>query len=346
MAASPVAPGAPVPPAEGLGGLAPQTRSHRRLMIGAGVLVGLGLLALVLALFNVGPDWIDGIGAVAVTTSLAAALGVRTNGQPVVAAGAALALGVSAVVSGMPALATGAALLTCVFGGVYAVMATVPAVTFVATAREVVWATLLSAVVALAALGFAPTTNLVAFEVAALLLAVVLVMAVVYRLGAGLHGLGRRGSVAVGVGFLLLGGAVAYTELLRRFGAPGTTESVLEFVEAVRARFYAFPRPLVVVLGVPALAWGAHLRARRRQGWWVTGFGVAATVPVATSLIGADASVLGALVRAGYSLVLGLLLAWALIWLDLRLTGPRGAGARRVEEAAAHRPEPSRWSPL
>ena len=39
------------------------------------------------------------------------------------------------------------------------------------------------------------------------------------------------------------------------------------------------------MLGVPALAWGVHMRARRRQGWWVCAFGVAATVPVANSLV-------------------------------------------------------------
>src|SRR3954452_12070226 len=34
----------------------------------------------------------------------------------------------------------------------------------------------------------------------------------------------------------------------------------------------AFPRPIEAVLGVPALAWGCHMRARRRQGWWLCAF--------------------------------------------------------------------------
>ena len=40
-----------------------------------------------------------------------------------------------------------------------------------------------------------------------------------------------------------------------------------------------------VALGVPALVWGTHMRARRRQGWWVCAFGVGATAPIAQLLV-------------------------------------------------------------
>lgn len=310
-------------------------------------LVGLaGLGALVAAVLGVGPDWVDGAGSVAVVTAMAWALASRTDGQRWLSALVALLLGGAAVATGNAVLSTGAAVMTCVVGGVFAVMATVPAVTYGAAAREALYATLLAGVVGLAAIGFRPTAPLESFEITTLLLAITLSLAIVYRLGAGLHGLGKRGMVVVTSGIVLLGGAIVYAELLGRYGAPGTVRSILDFVEWSQDRAMAFPRPIVVVLGVPALAWGAHLRARRRQGWWVTAFGVAATVPVATSLIGVDASLAGAGLRATYSLVAGLLVAWVVIRLDQRLTGPKGAGARRAEEAGPHRPEPSRFAPL
>jgi hypothetical protein len=305
-----------------------------------------GLAALVLALLGIGPDWVDGLGAVVVVTAVSWGLATRTDGHPWPAAAVALALGAAAVLSDNAALATGAAVMTCVVGGVYAVMLTVPAVTFLAAVKEVLIATGVSLVVALAAVGFGPTTQVERFEITGLLLSIAFSLALVHRLGAGLHGLGRRGLVVVVSGIALLAGAILYAELLRRYGAAGTVESVLDFVAWSQDRVLAFPRPLVVVLGVPALAWGAHLRARRRQGWWVTAFGVAATLPVATSLISPDASLVQALVRATYSLVLGLVWAWVVIRLDQLFTGPRGARARRAEEAQAHRPEPSRFSPL
>ena len=65
-------------------------------------------------------------------------------------------------------------------------------------------------------------------------------------------------------------------ELLRRYGAQSFVSSVLDFADWTSARIGAFPRPLVVLLGIPALVWGTHVRARRRQGWWFCAFGVAA----------------------------------------------------------------------
>ncbi len=95
-----------------------------------------------------------------------------------------------------------------------------------------------------------------------------------------------------------------------------------------------------------ALVWGTHVRARRRQGWWVCAFGVAATVPIASGLVALDSSYLEAVLRAAYSLVLGLLLGYLVIRADLALTGPKGRRGRRAEEAGPHRPEPRRFSEL
>ncbi|HEV2797609.1 MAG TPA: hypothetical protein VGV65_08300, partial [Nocardioides sp.] len=273
-------------------------------------------------------------------------LATRTAGRALISAGLALVLGVASLLVGGRVLPTGAAVLTCVVGGVYAVMVTVPAITWLKAVREAVIATLVAVVTAFAAVGFEPTVAAERFDIAALLLALALVFTIVYRLGAGLHGLGRRGLVIVALGLAVLVATLAYAELLRRYGAQTFVSSVLDFADATAEQIGAFPRPLVVLLGIPALVWGTHVRARRRQGWWVCAFGVAATVPIASGLMAPDSSYAEAGLRAAYSLVLGLVLGYVVIRVDLALTGPKGRRGRRAEEAGPHRPEPSRFAEL
>ena len=119
-----------------------------------------------------------------------------------------------------------------------------------------------------------------------------------------------------------------------------------------RTELGAFPRPIMAVLGVPALAYGCHMRARRRQGWWVTAFGAAATAAVGNAL----ANPLVTTREAGLSVLMGLvvggLLGWLVIRADLLVTGggpTKGRGRRsnrRAEEAEARRPEPGRFAAL
>ncbi len=292
------------------------------------------------------PDWIDAAGSVAVVTALCWLLATRTAGRALIAAVLALTLGVISVVVGGRILLSGAAVMTCAVGGVYAVMATVPAITWWKSVREVFVATGIALVTALAAVGFEPTVTIERFDFTALLIALVLIFSIIYRVGAGLHGLGRRGLIVVALGLGVLVVTLTYAELLRRYGAQGFVSSVLDFVDWTSARIGAFPRPLVVLLGIPALVWGTHVRARRRQGWWVCAFGVAATVPMAAGLVSPDSSYLEATLRVAYSLALGLPLGYLLIRVDLALTGPRDSGGRRAEEAGAHRPEPTRFAEL
>lgn len=331
------------PPESGLG-VSPRVQAL--LWLTAAVVVVAGVAALVAAALGLGPEWLDGVGAVAVATVLSWALAVRTGGRPWVTAVLALAIGGSAVVVDTPMLRTGAAVLTVVTGGVLAVMLTVPAATYLRACREVLIATVISGITALAAVGLEPTVTVPRFDYASLLLGLVLVFGLVYRLGAGLHGLGRRGLVAVLVGAVLLVLTLAYAELLRRYGAGSVVQSALDFVDWTTERIGAFPRPLVVLLGIPALVWGTHMRARRRQGWWVCAFGVTATIPLAQGLLDPEGSFLEAGLQAAYSLVPGLLLGYLVVRTDLALTGPRGRRGRRAEEAEAHRPEPSRLAEL
>ena len=53
-----------------------------------------------------------------------------------------------------------------------------------------------------------------------------------------------------------------------------------------------------------------------------------------------------ALAAALINSVLGLLIGWLVIRVDLALTGPKGRGGRRAEEAGPHRPEPRRFAEL
>ncbi|CAB4920994.1 unannotated protein [freshwater metagenome] len=360
---APAAPVAPDPeptpaPAQDTGALPPDG-PRRSLMLLWFAVLGLGAAALVWSalgglledsgttgpLASV-PEWVDGAGAVAVATALSWLLATRTAGRALVSAGLALVLGVASLLVGGRVLPTGAAVMTCVVGSVYAVMVTVPAVTWWKAVREVLVAVLVAVVTAFAAVGFEPTVATDRFDLAALFLALGLVFTIVYRLGAGLHGLGRRGMIVVASGLAVLVVTLLYAELLRRYGTQTFVSSILDFADWVSARIGAFPRPLVVLLGIPALAWGTHLRARRRQGWWVCAFGVAATVPLATGLVAPDSSYLEAGLRAAYSLVLGLLIGYVLIRIDLALTGTKGSRGRRAEEAGPHRPEPRRFAEL
>lgn len=337
----------PVPAPEPTTAPTAEPGRHRRAVIVAASLVLLaGVVALGAAIAGVGPEWIDGAGSIAVVTVLSGALAHRTGGRAVVATSLALAIGLAAVLMDSRILQTGAAVLTVVVGGVYAVMATVPATSYLRAAREVLFATLVAAIAALAAVGFEPSVTQPRFDYASILLSLVLVFGVVYRLGAGIHGLGRRGLIVVLAGVVVLVLTLVYAELLRLYGASSVVGSVLDFTEWTTERIGAFPRPLVVLLGIPALLWGCFQRARRRQGWWVCAFGVTATVPLAQALLDPDGSFLEAGLRAAYSLVLGLLLGYLLVRVDLALTAPRGRRGRRAEEAEAHRPEPSRFSEL
>ncbi len=321
--------------------------ARSRLAVAAWLVVVLGGVgALVCCLLDLGPSWVCGAGAVAVVTAYAAALAVRTGGRPVVAGGLALVLGVATVVSGDDVLRTGAAVLTSVVSAVLAVMVTVPAVRFVQAVREVVVALVVAGGGALATIGFEPVVTVVRFEYITLALAFAGVLLLVYRLGAGLHGLGRRGVVIVVLGTVVLAITLAYAELLRRYGTPTLVEHLLDVVSWSRDHLGAFPRPLETALGVPALAWGTHMRARRRQGWWVCAFGVGATVPVANALVNPAVTLVESSLAVAYGAVVGLVIGFVVIRVDLLVTAPRGSRGRRAEEASAVRPEPSRTRAL
>lgn len=305
-----------------------------------------GAVLLALAIARVGPDWFDLAGATLIGTGYTVALAVRTGGRPLVFGGMALVFSLAAAFLGWDGLRTGAAVMTAACTAVLAVMITVPAVRFRAAVVEVLVALGVSVLGAVAVVGFRPDVVLDRFDYAVLALGLLLGFGLVFRLGAGWHGLGRRGLFVVLGGTVALAVTVAYAEMLRRYGSEDLLTRVFDTVRWMRDTLGAAPRPLQVAIGWPALLWGCHMRARRRQGWWVCVFGVAATASVAGTLVNPATGWLEAGLITLYSLVPGVLLGYALIRLDLLLTGPRGSRARRAEEESAGRPEPARLQPL
>ncbi|KQY57541.1 hypothetical protein ASD66_07380 [Nocardioides sp. Root151] len=293
-----------------------------------------------------GPDWLDQAAAVTISTVYAVALAARTGGRPFIFGALALAMGLTTVISDMERMRTGAAVLTAVISSVLAVMATVPARKFRLAAREVCVTVVVGCVGSLGVVGFRPTVSLERYDYVSLALAFMLVVVLVYRLGAGLHGLGRRGLIVVAVGTVALTVALAYAELIRRYGSEEFVDDILDGVRWMRANLGAVPRPIQVLVGVPALVYGTHLRARRRQGWWICAFGVGSTCSVSGILINPMTGWLEAALIIVYSTILGLGLGYVVIRVDLALTGPRGSRARRAEEQTASRPESSRFRPL
>jgi hypothetical protein len=88
-----------------------------------------------------------------------------------------------------------------------------------------------------------------------------------------------------------------------------------------------------------------HMRARRRQGWWMCAFGVAGTTAVANSLVNPAISLRECGLSVVYGLAVGLVIAYVVIRADVALTGPSGGG-RRADGQASVRPEPPRSAPL
>jgi hypothetical protein len=315
------------------------------------VSLAVGLLGLAVGAFDLGPQIFGGLGAAVVGTAYTFALAHRTGGRPLIFGSLAGVAGLVVVLVGNEALRTGAAVLVASVAAVLAVMGTVPARRFPKTIREVFIAVGIAALGSFAALGFEPVVMVSRFEYATLACSVAIAFFAVYRLGAGLHGLGRRGAIVVGIGGLMLALTLIYAEMLRRYGSTGLLDSVDEMQRWCLAHIGGYPHPIQALFGVPALVWGTHMRARRRQGWWVCLFGVALTAPVASTFLNPDVGLAEAGLSVVYSIIVGLVIAAVIIRIDLALTGSTAAGtgrraAREADEASAVRPEPGRTHAL
>jgi len=311
------------------------------------LVTGVGLLLCILGWTDLGaPEWLPTVGAVLISSSYAVALAARTGGQALVSGALAFALAVGAVLWEEPILLSGVAVGTATLAAILGVMVTIPAPGFRQVAREVTISAGFAAVGAFAVEAYQAPVSVDRAAYLALALALLGAVGLVYRLGAGIHGLGRRGAFAVVSGIALLFVGLAYSEALSRWGTGDLTNSVGDAITWVHDTFGGVPRPTEFLLGFPALAWGISTRARRRQGWWVCAFGAAGLSVVSTSLLNPSVSLAEAALVLGYSLALGLALGYVVVRADTWMTGTRGRRARQLEVQAAHRPEPVRTEAL
>jgi hypothetical protein len=305
--------------------------------------------ALVAGLLGYADERVADAGAVATGTAYAWGLAARTGGRPVVVSLLALALGGVVTVIDDDALRSGAAVVTAVLTAVFAVMVTAPAAGFAGAVRETLVALLVASVGSMATLAWSPVVNLERFQYTVLGLSLAASFITVYRLGAGVHGLGPRGVVTAVGGSVLLALTVGYAKLLQSYGTHDLVQTLDDTVRWSHHHLGAFPRPIVALVGVPALTWGTHMRARRRQGWWVCAFGIGLTAPVAYALVDPGRSVEEVALATAYGGLVGLLLGFVLIRVDVRLTAPRGTRGRRQAPTgvgAGVRPEPGRTHAL
>ncbi len=280
--------------------------------------------------------------AAALGVVLAIGLAVRSGGQAPLATAVAASVGAAAVATQWPPLLAGAAVATGVVAACLAVLATRPAVTFPAVALEVVLALLLATAGALAVAGFAVDLDVERLSYTVVLLALAAALALVNRLGGGLHTLGRRGVLLAAGATVLLVVVLVYTAALTRYGSPELVMQVRSAQDWTRDHLGGIPRPVEMLVGIPALAWGVSMRTRRRQGWWVCAFGATATAAATSRLVDDRVDVLSTALCVGYSIVGGLLLGYAVIRLERVLTGQ----GSRADQARIHREEPGRMQPL
>jgi hypothetical protein len=276
---------------------------------------------------------------------LAAGLAGRAGGRPVLCGLGAAAVGAAAIATGWDTLLAGAALALGVLAACLAVLGTVPASGFLVAIREVVLAQAVAGVGALGVAALGAKVDVADFGHAVLALGLASCFALVYRLGGGLHGLGRRGLLLVGGALALLVVAMAYTAALTRWGSPELVTHIDTYRAWTRDHLGAVPHPLVVLVGVPALTWGVSMRDRRRQGWWACAFGAVATATATTRLIGVSSLSGSIVLAAGYSIALGLVVGYVVLRVEGLVAGAWARRARRQEQID-HRPEPPRLWPL
>lgn len=311
--------------------------------------VGIALMAL--GIFT--PRVVAELGGACVGLALIWALAARTGGPKLLVTGLAGAVALVAIASDVAALRTGASITTAVVASILGVVLTRPATTLFGALKETTLALVVPVIGGFAALGFAPRFESFArYKWGVGAIAAVGLFWLVFRLGSGLHGLGRRGVVIVIGGAVALALVLAYAEFLRSYGSHEVVDWMQTRTQWMRAHLGAYPRPMMALIGIPALMLGVHMRSRRGQGWWVSAYGVAATATIAATINNPDVGLRESGLELVYSLIVGVLIGAVLIRADLALSsaGGRRSSGRRVAdiepETAGVRVEPARNQPL
>ena len=288
------------------------------------------------------PEWIARPGAALLLVVFSIGLTHRAGGHMRLWTVFSAVLALAAAVSGTNVLVASAAALTAILSTVWAVVATRPAESLLGSLREYVVALAVGTSGAVAVAAWNAPVQHQRFSLVVIAAALGLAIAIVWSLGAGLHGLGRQNvAVIVGVAavFVLL---LAYSSFVRTHGSQVLVDGMTDLVIWMRQTFGGVPRPIEVLVGFPALIVGVSLRSRRREGWWLLVFAVLGTGVLTTSLVspGAYPSYIG--LSTLYSVVLGGLIGIVLRHVMLNQRSARSARAILPES----RVEPGRLAPL
>lgn len=309
-----------------------------------------GTAAALPVLIDVGvdvPDRVPPAGSALLTVLFMVALSHRCGGRVLLWGGLTLVVAVGWLVWDPSWLTAGMAVVGAVSSGVLAVMSTRPAQSWWRASIEALIAAVVAGSGAIAVAGFQAEVLTQRYNVAVHLLSLVLTIGVVWGLGAGLHGLGRRGLLMILGGALLITFVLVYSAVLRTYGSDAVTSTVDDTIAWSRDTFGGVPRPTEVLVGFPALVWGVSTRSGRRQGWWMCAFGVIGTGTITTSLVSPTAVVDYVALSTVYSVVLGILLGLVVRRVDQLLTGGgSGRRSRRQEAETQIRPEPPRTAAL
>ena len=298
------------------------------------------------------PTWLPEAGAATLTVLFAVALTRRSGGRVWFWSLLVVVPVVAALTLDQRWLLSSVAVLAAVLGGITAVMLTKPAASPLRLLYEYLLALVLAASAGLAVAAWGAPVDPMRFPLAVLALTLTLAIALIWQLGAGYHGIGRRGLVLIAGGAMLVTLVLVYSRMLREYGSVTVTEAVESAVAWTTDRLGGgVPRPIEVLVGFPALVWGIWVRSSRRQGWWMCAFGTVGTATLATTLANPEVELEYAGLSTAYSVVLGLLLGLLVIRIDALLTrGRRRDAGRRARregwEPDPLRPEPGRTTPL
>lgn len=288
------------------------------------------------------PSWIERPAAMVLMIIFVAGLTHRAGGRMRIWVPMIAVLGIVTLVVESNVLLAASAAVTAVLAAVLAVVNTRPARTIVGAIGEYLIALVSALVGTVGVAAWNAPVNYQRFNLIVIVAALTLAIAMVWNLGAGLHGAGRQGLlIPIGCAVLLIV-VLTYSSFVRAQGSQVVVDAIGQMVIWLRQNFGGVPRPVEVFIGFPALIVGVSIRSRHREGWWVLVFAVIGTAVVTTSLVTPSALPTYIGLSTLYSAFLGLVVG--LIARHFAMQERSSRAARAVERI--ERNEPPRTAPL
>lgn len=315
----------------------------RRIIFSLFVLWVLAALAAATSVVAVGaPAWIERPAALVLMVTFAVGLTHRGGGRMRLWVPLVVVLGLATVVIQSNILLAASAAMTAILGAVLAVVNTRPARSLLAAVREYVIALIVALVGTVGVAAWNAPVNYQRFNLFVIGGALTLAIAMMWNLGAGLHGVGKQG-LLIPIGFaILLVILFTYSSFVRTHGSQSVVDTIGNMVVWLRQNIGGVPRPVEVLIGFPALLVGVSVRAKHREGWWILVFAVIGTSVVTTSLVTPSALPSYIALSTLYSAVLGLVIG--LIARHIVIQERSSRAARAIEQI--ERIEPPRIAPL